>query len=65
MIELSELVTENLQGVIQNATVKTIDESRDIFENIDHTTVQVALTMFPLAIIGGGGYYKTNAGLSS
>lgn len=53
-IEIAEALEEVVQGAIQDATVRTIDENRSLLENIPETTVRTLLATLPLAILGGG-----------
>ncbi|MFP3897917.1 MAG: hypothetical protein ACLFVD_01175 [Dehalococcoidia bacterium] len=53
-IEITETLEEVIQGAIQDATVKTFDENRDLLENIPETVVHTLIATLPLAIIGGG-----------
>jgi len=53
-IELAEIFEEIVQGAIQDATVKTIDENRELLANIPETTIRTAMATLPLALIGGG-----------
>ena len=55
-IEIAETIEEIIQGVIQDATVKTIDENRSLLADIPETTVRTLLATLPLAIFGGGQY---------
>ena len=57
-VELAEVVTEDLQQVIQNAVVKTFDENRDLFAGVEETTAQTILLMLPFGFLGGGTYYQ-------
>lgn len=53
-IEIAETIEEIVQEAIQNATVATIDENRDILANIPEVTVRTLIATLPLAVIGGG-----------
>ena len=54
VIEVAEVVEEVAQGAIQNATVKTFDENREIFADVDETVIRTLIATLPFAIFGGG-----------
>jgi hypothetical protein len=65
-IELTETLEEVVQMAIQNATVKTIDESRGVFEGLSNTTLQSLVMVLPFSLFGGGISVKyVNNNLSS
>lgn len=53
-VEAAEVVEEVFQGAIHNATVKTFDENRQVFENVDETIIRTLVSTSPFAIFGGG-----------
>ena len=52
-IETAEVLEEVSQSAIQNAIVKTFDENRQIFEDIDETVIRTLIATSPFAIFGG------------
>ena len=53
-IELSEIFEEIIQQSIQNALVKTFDESREVLGGITETILRTFISVLPLGILGGG-----------
>ncbi|MBA7673448.1 hypothetical protein ES703_81646 [subsurface metagenome] len=53
-VEIAETFEEIVQGAMQNATVKTIDENRDILEGLDETAIRTLMAVTPFAVLGGG-----------
>ena len=60
-IEIAETLEEILQGVIQDATVKTVNENRSILKNIPETTIRTLIATLPFALIGGGSAIRQEA----
>ncbi len=54
----TETIEEGLQEMVQNAVVRTVDESRGIFDNVPDALIQAAVAVFPLAVVGGGASYS-------
>jgi hypothetical protein len=54
---LSEVGTEGAQQVLQNAAVKTVDETRDIMYQVPQTIITTAFGMLPMSILGGASNY--------
>lgn len=52
--ELTETLEEVVQQVMQNATVKTIDRSRGIFDDIPETVLQTLVMVAPFSLFSGG-----------
>lgn len=52
-IEAAEILEEIAQGAIQDATVKTVDENREILANVSEIAIRTAIATVPLALIGG------------
>jgi len=53
-VEASEILEENLQSVMTNAAIKTIDENRSLLEGLDATTIDTAIATAPFALLGVG-----------
>uniref|UniRef100_A0A6M3XEJ8 ParB-like N-terminal domain-containing protein n=1 Tax=viral metagenome TaxID=1070528 RepID=A0A6M3XEJ8_9ZZZZ len=53
-VELAETMEEVVQGALQNAAVKVVDEHQNIFEGVTDTAIRAALATAPLAAFGGG-----------
>ncbi len=53
-IQLTEIFEEIIQGSIQNALVKTFDESREVLGGITETVLRTFIATLPLGILGGG-----------
>jgi len=62
-IEIAEIVEEVTQGAIQDATVKTFDENRDLLANIPETVVRTAIATLPFALLGGGAQVREGMGI--
>jgi len=56
-IEVAETLEEIIQQAMQNAAVKTVNENRSLVEGLDQTAIQTIISVFPMAVIGGGGAY--------
>jgi len=54
LIEVSETLEEIVQGAIQDATVKTVNENRNMLENIPETIVHTLIATAPFALVGLG-----------
>jgi len=54
LIEVSETLEEVVQGGIQDATVKTVNENRDMLANIPETVVHTLIATAPFALVGLG-----------
>ena len=51
---MAETLEEIAQGAIQDATVRTFDENRDLLERIPETAIRTAIATLPFAVFGGG-----------
>jgi len=60
LIEFSETLEEVVQGAIQDATVKTVNENRDMLENIPETVVHTLIATAPFALVGLGSEVQIN-----
>ncbi|HDY66708.1 MAG TPA: hypothetical protein ENH85_02830 [Candidatus Scalindua sp.] len=60
-IEVAETIEENLQLIIQNATVKTVNENRGILEGVPETTLRTLIATVPFALTGGGSAIRQEA----
>ena len=63
-VEIAEVMEEVAQGAIQDATVKTFDENRDLLENIPETVVRTAIATLPFALVGAGGRVRMEHGIA-
>ena len=54
LIEVSETLEEVVQGGIQDATVHTVNENRDMLANIPETVVHTLIATAPFALVGLG-----------
>lgn len=54
-IEGAENLEEIVQGAIQDATVRTVDENRSILANIPETTLRTFIATAPFALLGVAG----------
>lgn len=54
----AETMEEIAQEAVQNATVKTVDESRSIVENLPDVAIQAMIATIPLGIFGAGASYS-------
>ena len=54
LIEVSETLEEVVQGAIQDATVRTVNENRDMLENIPETVVHTLIATAPFSLVGLG-----------
>lgn len=61
-IEIAETLEEIAQGAIQDATVKTVNQNRDILANIPETTIQTLIATVPFALAGLGGEISREIG---
>ncbi len=62
-IEVAEVMEEIVQGGIQDATVKTFDENRDLLANIPETAIRTAIATLPFALVGAGGRIQMERGV--
>jgi len=53
-IQIMETLEEVIQGAMQDATLKTIDENRSLVENIPETVVHTMIATLALGFLGGG-----------
>ncbi len=60
-IEVAETIEEVLQGAIQNATVKTVNENRSILKDIPETALRTLIATVPFALTGGGSAIRQEA----
>ncbi len=58
IIEVSEILEEVAQQAIQDATIKTVNENRQILKGVSETIARTAIGTTPLALIGMGGELK-------
>ncbi len=65
IIETVEVLEEITQGAIHNAYVKTYDENRQVFENVDETVIRTLIATLPFAIFGGGMSMRHQSGLDA
>ncbi len=62
-VEIAEVMEEVVQGAIQDATVKTFDENRDLLANIPETVIRTAIATLPFALLGVGGQAMMERGI--
>ncbi len=51
---LSEVITEELQQILQNTIASEFDENREIFAGLDDIAIKTVVATTPMAIFGGG-----------
>ena len=52
-IEATEILEEEIQGIMQNAVVKLFNEERSLFEGMSNTAISTFWAVSPLAFMGG------------
>jgi hypothetical protein len=53
-IELGEVLEENIQEIVTNTAIRTVDENRSIIEGLKETTVGTAIATVPMSVLGLG-----------
>jgi len=59
-VEIAETLEEVVQGALQNAAVKIVNEHQDIFEGLADTAIRAAIASAPFALFGGGASIRTD-----
>lgn len=57
-IEAAEVTEEIIQEILHNAFVQTVDENRELLENVPEVLVRSIVSMFPLSAFGGGMHFN-------